>query len=89
MADAGEVLFGRIGREVFGTAQLLFLVFIMGSHVLTFSIMLNTLSNHGTCSIAFNVVGLIVSFLFTIPRTLKNVSWFSIACELTLIIPLL
>lgn len=81
MGDAGEVLMGRFGRELLGNAQLLFLVFIMGSHVLTFSIMLNTLSNHGACTIAFNVVGLIVSFIFTIPRTLKNVSWFSVACK--------
>lgn len=81
MADAGEVLLGPIGREIFGTAQLLFLVFIMGSHVLTFAVMMNTLTEHGTCSIVFNVVGMIVSFIFTIPRTLKNVSWLSVSCK--------
>ena len=36
MADAGEVMLGPIGREVFGVAQMLFLVFVMGSHILTF-----------------------------------------------------
>lgn len=81
MGDAGEVLFGPIGREVLGIAQLLFLVFIMGSHVLTFGIMMNTLTNHGTCTIAFNVVGMIVSIIFTLPRTLKNVSWLSVSCR--------
>ena len=81
MGDAGEVLFGPIGREVLGIAQLLFLVFIMGSHVLTFGIMMNTLSNHGTCTIVFNVVGMIVSIIFTLPRTLKNVSWLSLSCR--------
>ena len=42
MADAGEVLFtplgsraASIGREVFGTAQIIFLIMIMGSHILT------------------------------------------------------
>ncbi|KAJ5875056.1 uncharacterized protein N7473_012403 [Penicillium subrubescens] len=84
MADAGEVLFrplglARFGREFLGTAQLLFLVFIMGSHLLTFTVMMNTLTNHGTCSIVFGVVGLIVSFIFAIPRTLRKVSWFSFA----------
>jgi len=35
MADAGEVLFGPIGREVLGVGQILFFIFIMGSHILT------------------------------------------------------
>lgn len=85
MADAGEVLLGplglgRFGREFLGTAQLLFLIFIMGSHILTFSVMMNTLTDHGTCSIVFGVVGLVVSFVFALPRTLRKVSWFSFAC---------
>ncbi|OQE26523.1 hypothetical protein PENSTE_c005G05787 [Penicillium steckii] len=84
MADAGEVLFGKIGlarfgREFLGTAQLLFLIFIMGSHILTFTVMMNTLTNHGTCSIVFGVVGLVISFIFAVPRTLRKVSWFSFA----------
>ncbi|KAE8375604.1 transmembrane amino acid transporter protein-domain-containing protein [Aspergillus bertholletiae] len=79
MADAGEILLGRFGREFLGTAQLVFLVFIMGSHILTFTVMLNTLTEHGTCSIVFGVVGLVLSFIFTIPRTLKKVSWLSIS----------
>ncbi|KAJ5085062.1 hypothetical protein N7532_009833 [Penicillium argentinense] len=84
MGDAGEVLFGRFGlprfgREFLGTAQLLFLIFIMGSHILTFTVMMNTLTNHATCSIVFGVVGLVISFIFAVPRTLRKVSWFSFA----------
>ena len=79
MADAGEVLAGRIGREVFGAAQTLFLVFAMGSHILTFSIMMNTITSHGTCTIVFGIVGMIVCLVFTLPRTLKKVSYMSIA----------
>lgn len=81
MADAGEVLMGRFGRELFGNAQLIVLVFVMGSHILTFSIMMNTLTNHGTCTIVFNIVGMALMFLGNLPRTLKNVSWLSIACK--------
>jgi Transmembrane amino acid transporter protein len=81
MADAGEVLLGAIGREFFGLAQITFLVFVMASHILTFSIMLNVLSGHGACTVVFNMVGMVVSIIFTLPRTLKNVSYFSIACE--------
>ncbi|KAL2219013.1 amino acid transporter [Thermoascus aurantiacus ATCC 26904] len=79
MADAGEIMFGRWGREFLGIAQLLFLVFIMGSHILTFSVMMNTLTDHGTCSIVFGIVGLVVSFICALPRTLTKMSWLSIA----------
>lgn len=80
MADAGEVMLGRFGREVLGAAQLLFLIFIMGSHILTFTVMMNTLTEHGTCSIVFGVVGLVISFICCLPRTLRKVSWMSISC---------
>ncbi|PGH15765.1 hypothetical protein AJ79_02145 [Helicocarpus griseus UAMH5409] len=79
MADAGEILLGKFGRELLGAGQLLFLIFIMASHVLTFTVMMNVLSEHGTCTIVFGVVGMIVSLILTLPRTLKKVSWLSIA----------
>ncbi|PLB51048.1 amino acid transporter [Aspergillus steynii IBT 23096] len=85
MADAGEVMLGRFGRELLGTAQLLFLVFIMGSHILTFIVMMNTVTEHGTCSIVFGVVGLVLSFVLTLPRTLKKVSWMSISSFISIV----
>ncbi|KAL4806295.1 amino acid transporter [Aspergillus unguis] len=85
MADAGEVIAGRIGREILGGAQLLFLVFIMGSHILTFTVMMNTLTEHGTCSIVFGVVGLVVSFVCSVPRTLKGVSWLAISSFISIL----
>ncbi|KAJ5463773.1 hypothetical protein N7475_008717 [Penicillium sp. IBT 31633x] len=94
MGDAGEILFGplgfpRFGREFMGSAQLLFLIFIMGSHLLTFSVMMDTLTDHGTCSIVFGIVGLVVSFIFALPRTLRKVSWFSFASFASIIAALL
>lgn len=102
MADAGMILFGPIGRELFGLGQVLFLgrlilvignrpmltliVFVMASHVLAFSFMMNVITNHGTCTIVFMVVGTVVSFFFTIPRTLKALSYFSIASFLSVIV---
>lgn len=77
MADAGELLFGGLGREAIGMAQLLFFAFVMGSHVLTFSIMMNVLTEHSTCTIMFSVIGLIVSFFLTLPRRLENLSHIS------------
>ena len=84
MADAGQVMMGSFGREFFGAAQIIFLIFVMGSHILTFTVMMNTLTEHGTCSIVFGVVGLIVSLVFTLPRTMKKVSWLSVTCMATL-----
>jgi hypothetical protein len=80
MADAGEVLAGKVGREVLGVAQMLFLVFIMASHLLTFTIAMNTITGHGTCSIVFGVVGMVLSFILSLPRTLVKMSWLSMVC---------
>ncbi|GIJ98162.1 hypothetical protein Aspvir_000277 [Aspergillus viridinutans] len=78
IADAGEVLFGWIGREVLGTGLLLCLVFVMGGHILTFTVMMNTLTDHGTCSIVFGVVGLLISLMLSLPRTFKRMTWLSV-----------
>ncbi|OJI97843.1 hypothetical protein ASPVEDRAFT_124601 [Aspergillus versicolor CBS 583.65] len=78
MADAGEVLAGKWGREILGVAQMLFFVFVMASHLLTFTVAMNTLTEHGTCSIVFGVVGMIVSFILCLPRTLEKMSWLSL-----------
>ncbi|KAF8458818.1 transmembrane amino acid transporter protein-domain-containing protein [Terfezia claveryi] len=78
MGDAGQILAGAWGREICGIAQTTFLVFIMGSHVLTFSIMMNVLTNHSLCTIWFMIIGTVISFICTLPRTLKSVSHLSI-----------
>ncbi|KAL4916693.1 transmembrane amino acid transporter protein-domain-containing protein [Aspergillus aurantiobrunneus] len=78
MADAGEVLAGKWGREFLGVAQMLFFVFVMASHLLTFTVAMNTLTDHGTCSIVFGIVGMIVSFILCLPRTLEKMSWLSL-----------
>ncbi|KAI9928501.1 hypothetical protein MW887_001715 [Aspergillus wentii] len=77
MADAGEILFGGIGRTTLGTAQLTFFVFVMGSHILTFSIMMNVLTDHSACTMAFSFSGLIISLVLTLPRRLENLSQLS------------
>lgn len=73
MADAGGTIWGSIGREIVGIAQPLLLVFFMSSHILTFSILLNVITGHTTCSIIFGVVGLVITFLMTLPRTGESV----------------
>ncbi|KIX95838.1 uncharacterized protein Z520_08546 [Fonsecaea multimorphosa CBS 102226] len=86
MADAGYVLFkpmgpraAAIGREVLGAAQTIFLIFSMASHILTWTICLNTLTDGAACTIVWGIVGLILFWIFDIPRTLLKVSWLSCA----------
>ncbi|KAA8642990.1 hypothetical protein EYZ11_009083 [Aspergillus tanneri] len=78
MANVGEVMFGALGLEIDGAAQIIFFLFVMGSHILTFSIMMNTLTDHGACTIVFCLVGAILTFLLSLPRTLHNVSYLAI-----------
>ncbi|KAF2734681.1 amino acid transporter [Polyplosphaeria fusca] len=78
MADAGEVLLGPVGREIGGAAQTIFLIFTMGSHILTFTIAMNAITGHATCTIVWGVIGFVVLWIFTLPRTLKKVSYLSI-----------
>lgn len=84
--DAVEVIgksigMGRVFQEFFGWAQVIFQVFVMGSHLLTWTICLNTLTSSSTCTIVWAVVGLAVFWVLNLPRTLKYTSYMSIACE--------
>ncbi|EPQ55513.1 hypothetical protein GLOTRDRAFT_60231 [Gloeophyllum trabeum ATCC 11539] len=79
MADAGMVLGGPVWREILGTAQVVFLVFICGSHVLTGLIAFDTITSGASCSVVWAVVTAILGFVLTIPRTLDGISYLSVA----------
>lgn len=81
-ADWGQLIGGPILREVFAVGQVLILIFIMGAHVLSFAIAMNAMTDHGTCTIVFSVLGLVLCFALGLPRTFKKVSYLSIFCEL-------
>lgn len=81
MGDAGELLMGPLGREVLGLGQLLLLIFLMASNILMFNILMNVLTEHGTCTLVFGVVGLVICFMGALPRTMDKVYWMSVACE--------
>ncbi|KAJ5586984.1 uncharacterized protein N7459_002749 [Penicillium hispanicum] len=84
LGDAGEILLGKFGRELFGTAQFLFCIFVMGAHILTFRVMMNTVTNHGTCSIVFSLVGMLISLALSLPRTMKGMTWISFAAFISI-----
>lgn len=76
-ADAAFLMFGPIAREIMGIAQVLILVFIQAAHVLTFTVALNVLSDHGTCTIVFGFTGFVVCLLLSLKRQLEKVSYLS------------
>ncbi|KAJ5441274.1 Amino acid transporter transmembrane [Penicillium cf. griseofulvum] len=84
MSDAAEILFGAWGREIVGLAQVICFIFLMGAHVLTFSIMMNTLTNHGTCTIIFALVGTVLCFILTLSRRMEEVSYLGIISSLSI-----
>ncbi|WQF83653.1 Putative amino acid transporter, transmembrane domain-containing protein [Colletotrichum destructivum] len=73
--DAGELMFGWIGREVLGAAFCLLFTFTSGSAMLSISIALNALSVHATCTAVFVAVAAIIGFGFSSLRTLGRISW--------------
>ncbi|KAI8982797.1 transmembrane amino acid transporter protein-domain-containing protein [Trametes punicea] len=85
MADAGEILAGPIGREVLGTAQVVFLIFVCGSHVLTGLIAFDTITAGASCSVLWAGVAAIICLLLTIPRTLNGISYMSVASFISII----
>ncbi|KAG4264909.1 hypothetical protein FPRO04_10088 [Fusarium proliferatum] len=86
--DAGFLIFGRVGREIFGIAFCLFWIFVAGSGMLGISIGLNAVSLHGTCTAVFVAVAAICGFLLASVRTLGRISmlaWVGLVCIMTAI----
>ncbi|KAF7533661.1 hypothetical protein G7054_g6862 [Neopestalotiopsis clavispora] len=84
--DVGHLLFGATGRTIFGGAFVLYWIFVAGSAMLSMSIALNALSEHGTCTAVFVAVAAIAIFCLASIRTLGKISWLAwvgIVCILT------
>lgn len=73
-ADAGRMLLGRFGYEVFGAAFVLELILIVGSHALTGSIAIVDIHGPGVCSIVFSVVSAVILFILAIPPSFTEVA---------------
>ena len=73
-ADAGRLLLGRFGYEVFGAALVTELVMVVGSHALTGSIALSRLNDYNVCSIAFSAVSAVILLILAIPPSFTEVA---------------
>ena len=75
VADVGHMWWGPFGRELFGAVYWLMMTFIAGSAYLSFSIALNAITLHATCTQVFVVVGVIICYGFSCIQTLGKVSY--------------
>ena len=84
IGDAFQILFnpfgprwGKFGRVLGDIGQLLFMLFLMASHILTFVIAFETVVGR-ICSIWWGVIATVLFLLLGLPRTLKSMSYMSI-----------
>ena len=64
-------------------------MFIQGLHVLVGAEYLNTVSNHGLCTVVFAALTAVVCFSFSLPRTFANLSWLATFSAVTMFSALL
>ncbi|GAB5589806.1 hypothetical protein Unana1_04706 [Umbelopsis nana] len=76
MGDAGNVLFGRIGREIFTFGSITFALASTSGQLLSGQIALNVLDS-SVCQLVWLVVFAVATFLCALPRTLEKMSWLS------------
>ncbi|KAI9927260.1 hypothetical protein MW887_003647 [Aspergillus wentii] len=85
--DAGELIFGRLGRGLLAVA--FYWIFVSGSGILGISIGLNAVSTHGACTAIYAVVAAILGFAGSSIQTLGRVTWLAwigLPCILTAIL---
>jgi hypothetical protein len=76
VCDIGQMLFWNWRWTWYATAVMFVLnnTFIQALHCLVISRYLNTMTHHATCTVVFAVVGAVVSFFCSLPRTFNMLS---------------
>ncbi|EMD41739.1 hypothetical protein CERSUDRAFT_110316 [Gelatoporia subvermispora B] len=75
MGDAGDIMFGPVGREVLAFGTLIFSIFATGSELLSGQLALSELSNNGLCATFLLLIFSAATFVISLPRTLGRLSW--------------
>lgn len=73
-ADAGRLIMGRFGYELINAMLILQLLFLVGSHCLTGTIALATITESDVCSIVFAVVSMVILILLAIPPSFAEIA---------------
>lgn len=75
---------GLILKEFMGWCQVIFQIFVMGSHMLTWTIALNTLTDSSQCTVMWAGVGLVIFWVCNLPRNLNVASYLSVVSSLSI-----
>ncbi|KAN0066319.1 hypothetical protein ACQY0O_000413 [Thecaphora frezii] len=73
-ADAGRLLAGRFGYELFGIMFVLQLTLLVGSHCLTGAIAFLNLTDNAICSLVFALISAIILYILAIPPTFAELA---------------
>ncbi|OAA57160.1 Amino acid transporter, transmembrane [Cordyceps fumosorosea ARSEF 2679] len=76
--DVGQLIFGRVGKEVLAIAFMGLYVMSAGSAMLSLSICFNSISDHGACTAVFVAAAFILVFVLSSVRTLDRVGWLAL-----------
>ncbi|GAA5896528.1 hypothetical protein JCM6882_005719 [Rhodosporidiobolus microsporus] len=77
LADAGRLIFGRAGSITFGIAYWLFCTFVAGSAFVGISTAFNAITMHGTCTVVFVLIAMLVALPFAMLPKLADIKWLS------------
>ncbi|CZT25126.1 related to neutral amino acid permease [Ramularia collo-cygni] len=86
MGDAGMIMYGPIGREIFSFGTLLFAVCLAGGQMLSGQIALSALSDNGLCNLKFAGIFAAATFVCSLPRTFDGLGWMSIPSVLCILV---
>ena len=84
VVDVGRIMGGLPLEIIVGIAHVLNLCLICASSSVTLSIALNTITEHGLCTIGFIGIPMILGFLLCIPRSLNFAGWFGIPATISI-----
>lgn len=86
MGDAGYILGGPILREIFAFGTVVFAVFATGSQLFAGQTSLASLSENKLCLMLYTGIFTIAVLIFSLPRTLDNLTWLSLLAALGIFI---
>ncbi|PNS16556.1 hypothetical protein CAC42_56 [Sphaceloma murrayae] len=76
IVEFGYEVFGKSNVAWYFTGFMLLAnnILLIGFHVLTGAKVLNTLSDHSLCTVAFSIIVMVMGIVLSVPRTLNHVS---------------
>lgn len=86
MVDMCTVVGGKKFEIVAGIMNVIQFIFFSASPAVTLSVAFNTISDHATCTVVFIFVSCAISWIFSLPRTMKFVSMCGIPSAISVLI---